>query len=355
MEEIHSLMQGFAVALSLKNLGLMFVGVVLGVIIGVLPGLGGANGVIMETESTIHRNTSIMDGIVRSNAAAGIEDPTVFFVTVNDQHRCDECTRLHVQPDGITPRVWKLSELGAGYHKKGEENPKIGGLHPHCRCVLTTLLRGYGFSGAGRVQYIRPGHDEFAAQRGMEKSEGDFADLEKSDWQTRDFKAQLARYGWQFQRQGGDHEIWGHPGIPNARPIPFKHGHAHRIDKQMMQMVSKEAGLRWAPDGLVPDPKGIYAQHYQALGHLPSGPKSWESPGFKSVPIDSLQTSNAAPQPHIQHTYKRHFAAGQHHKVPVPEAYQHGDQYHVSANDEAVGAAREHGFTHVPVKVVGQL
>ncbi len=45
MEEIQSLMQGFAIALSWKNLALMFVGIILGVIIGVLPGLGGANGV----------------------------------------------------------------------------------------------------------------------------------------------------------------------------------------------------------------------------------------------------------------------------------------------------------------------
>jgi putative tricarboxylic transport membrane protein len=45
MDEINSLMHGFAVALSLYNLMLMMVGVVLGVIIGVLPGLGGANGV----------------------------------------------------------------------------------------------------------------------------------------------------------------------------------------------------------------------------------------------------------------------------------------------------------------------
>ncbi len=45
MEEVQSLIQGFAVALTLKNLALMFVGIVLGVIIGVLPGLGGANGV----------------------------------------------------------------------------------------------------------------------------------------------------------------------------------------------------------------------------------------------------------------------------------------------------------------------
>ncbi|HEY6822360.1 MAG TPA: tripartite tricarboxylate transporter permease [Burkholderiales bacterium] len=45
MEEINSLIQGFGVALSPFNLMLMFIGVVLGIIIGVLPGLGGANGV----------------------------------------------------------------------------------------------------------------------------------------------------------------------------------------------------------------------------------------------------------------------------------------------------------------------
>ena len=45
MEEIQYLAHGFAVALSLKNVAFMFVGIVLGVIIGVLPGLGGANGV----------------------------------------------------------------------------------------------------------------------------------------------------------------------------------------------------------------------------------------------------------------------------------------------------------------------
>ena len=45
MAEVNALLQGFGVALSPLNLLLMFVGVVLGIIIGVLPGLGGANGV----------------------------------------------------------------------------------------------------------------------------------------------------------------------------------------------------------------------------------------------------------------------------------------------------------------------
>jgi putative tricarboxylic transport membrane protein len=45
MDEIAALLGGFKIALSWYNLGLMLVGIVLGVIIGVLPGLGGANGV----------------------------------------------------------------------------------------------------------------------------------------------------------------------------------------------------------------------------------------------------------------------------------------------------------------------
>jgi putative tricarboxylic transport membrane protein len=45
VEELSSLLSGFAVVLTPLNLALMFTGIVLGVIIGVLPGLGGANGV----------------------------------------------------------------------------------------------------------------------------------------------------------------------------------------------------------------------------------------------------------------------------------------------------------------------
>src|SRR6187431_219772 len=45
MEEIGNLFHGFAVVLQPFNLLLMVVGILLGVIIGVLPGLGGANGV----------------------------------------------------------------------------------------------------------------------------------------------------------------------------------------------------------------------------------------------------------------------------------------------------------------------
>jgi putative tricarboxylic transport membrane protein len=45
MDEIGALFHGFAVVLTPANIGFMFIGITLGVLIGVLPGLGGANGV----------------------------------------------------------------------------------------------------------------------------------------------------------------------------------------------------------------------------------------------------------------------------------------------------------------------
>ena len=45
MAELSALVHGFGVILTPMNFGLMLVGIILGVVIGVLPGLGGANGV----------------------------------------------------------------------------------------------------------------------------------------------------------------------------------------------------------------------------------------------------------------------------------------------------------------------
>ncbi len=56
MEELANLGQGFAVALTLPNLGFMFIGITLGVLIGVLPGLGGANGVAILLPLTFSMN-----------------------------------------------------------------------------------------------------------------------------------------------------------------------------------------------------------------------------------------------------------------------------------------------------------
>ncbi|MES3013677.1 MAG: tripartite tricarboxylate transporter permease [Pseudomonadota bacterium] len=56
MEELSNLAHGFGVALTLPNIGFMFVGITLGVLIGVLPGLGGANGIAILLPLTFSMN-----------------------------------------------------------------------------------------------------------------------------------------------------------------------------------------------------------------------------------------------------------------------------------------------------------
>ena len=56
MEELSNLAQGFTVALTLPNIGYMLIGITLGVLIGVLPGLGGANGIAILLPLTFSMN-----------------------------------------------------------------------------------------------------------------------------------------------------------------------------------------------------------------------------------------------------------------------------------------------------------
>ena len=56
MDEINNLFNGFAVALTLPNIVYMLIGITLGVLIGVLPGLGGANGIAILLPLTFSMN-----------------------------------------------------------------------------------------------------------------------------------------------------------------------------------------------------------------------------------------------------------------------------------------------------------
>src|SRR6185436_16169110 len=62
MEALNLLMHGFAVLLTWKTLSLMVVGLLLGVFVGVLPGLGGPNGVaiLLPLTFTMDPTTAIV-------------------------------------------------------------------------------------------------------------------------------------------------------------------------------------------------------------------------------------------------------------------------------------------------------
>lgn len=120
---------------------------------------------IAESESTKLRNLGTMMDITRVAGDIGDADPTVFFVVIKDKSTCKECIRLHLMPDMSTPRLWKFSELKQGYHKRGEDNASAFGLHPHCRCTLTYLSKGFGFNDEGHVSYQSEGYDAYSKQK----------------------------------------------------------------------------------------------------------------------------------------------------------------------------------------------
>ena len=121
---------------------------------------------ILESQGTITRNTGAVDGISRIAAAVGIEDPVMVQLHPLDEYTCEECLRICYMPDRVTPRAWRMSELKAGYHVKGEDVPSLAGQHPHCRGHWTQVLPGYGFNDRGRITYQEPGYDIISEQRG---------------------------------------------------------------------------------------------------------------------------------------------------------------------------------------------
>lgn len=118
---------------------------------------------IAEAETTKTRNIGHTMEIATNAGSAGIVDPTVFFIVIKDRSLCNECRRLHLLSDGVTPRVWKMSDLSMGYHKRGEDHPSSCGEHPNCRCTLAHLYPGWGFKN-GFIDYIAIGHDEYLKQ-----------------------------------------------------------------------------------------------------------------------------------------------------------------------------------------------
>lgn len=120
---------------------------------------------IVEQEASKLRNLGTAMSITRMAASVGDEDPTIFFVVVKDATTCKECLRLHLMPDQITPRLWKFSELKQGYHKRGEDSASAFGLHPHCRCTLVYLSRGFGFNELGKTAYESEGYDAYSEQK----------------------------------------------------------------------------------------------------------------------------------------------------------------------------------------------
>lgn len=70
---------------------------------------------------------------------------------------CPKCKQLYLESDGVTPRVFKISELmanGNNYNKKQADwKPTLGTLHPSCMCTLNVKPPDTEFDSQGNLVY----------------------------------------------------------------------------------------------------------------------------------------------------------------------------------------------------------
>ena len=73
------------------------------------------------------------------------------------KNACQKCKQLYVESDGVTPKVFLLSELmsnGSNYGKKQADwLPCIPPLHPNCSCVMNVKPKDTKFDAQGNLMY----------------------------------------------------------------------------------------------------------------------------------------------------------------------------------------------------------
>jgi hypothetical protein len=97
--------------------------------------------------------TILQGDAIYSNTKGG--DTNVFRRPAPDA--CNHCKRLYLEKDGVTPKVFKLSELinnGTNVGKKvADWKPITGTTHPNCTCPIAVLPDGFGFDANGELEY----------------------------------------------------------------------------------------------------------------------------------------------------------------------------------------------------------
>lgn len=100
---------------------------------------------IVTTQAQTFQNMGAIEGIADLAGKSGDDDPSVYFLGPNDDKTCPTCLELYFMPDGKTPRIWKVSELGSGFFKRGDCCPSVSPIHPRCRHYPIYVPKGHGF------------------------------------------------------------------------------------------------------------------------------------------------------------------------------------------------------------------
>lgn len=120
---------------------------------------------VRVAHTVVHDAAEEVKAAVLAGRAAG-RDPRVFKRVHPDA--CSFCALLYLRPDGVTPRVFRLSALIANGSNAGrragrpvrsgrsrtEWKAVVGAAHPFCQCELAVLPDGMGFDARGKMTRV---------------------------------------------------------------------------------------------------------------------------------------------------------------------------------------------------------
>ena len=92
-------------------------------------------------------NTSIQNAIYGEIREKSDEGPNQLVFKRPNPDACAHCKRVYLKADGVTPRIFKLSDLqdtNVGLKAK-DWKPTIGSVHPWCNCQLSIVTDGHDF------------------------------------------------------------------------------------------------------------------------------------------------------------------------------------------------------------------
>ena len=112
-----------------------------------------------KTELSNALNLGAADSIIARNREKGTDEIQVYKIAHLDAALCPYCRKFYVETDGITPKVYTMTELmanGSNFGRKAPDwKPTIGATHPNERCELVELPKGFGFEpGSNRSTFM---------------------------------------------------------------------------------------------------------------------------------------------------------------------------------------------------------
>lgn len=124
---------------------------------------------VVTTELARAQNLGNFDAIIENNIDKAHDEIYVYKTGPHDAKTCKWCLKFWFLPGGVTPKVYKMSDLvanGSNIGKKAADwQPTVDNTHPNERHFLMELPHGFGFRG-GSLSFIGKDHIEHKVQKG---------------------------------------------------------------------------------------------------------------------------------------------------------------------------------------------